>query len=131
MLERACVLSPGPVVEILEELRPSSGGESAPAVPAVAQDAIVTLEEGERIHIRQALAATAGRIHGPDGAAALLGINPSTLRSRMKKLGITEAARVVTAISRGREMSRWSRLRRRPHRAALLFSPRAAQALAA
>jgi transcriptional regulator with GAF, ATPase, and Fis domain len=59
-------------------------------VPAVAQDAIVTLEEGERIHIRQALAATAGRIHGADGAAALLGINPSTLRSRMKKLGITK-----------------------------------------
>ena len=90
VLERACVLSPGPVVEIVEELRPSSGGESAPAAPAVAQDAIVTLEESERIHIRQALAATAGRIHGPDGAAALLGINPSTLRSRMKKLGITK-----------------------------------------
>jgi transcriptional regulator with GAF, ATPase, and Fis domain len=90
VLERACVLSPGPLVEILEELRPSSGGGSAPAVPAVPQDAVVTLEEGERIHIRQALAATAGRIHGPDGAAALLGINPSTLRSRMKKLGITK-----------------------------------------
>jgi len=90
VLERACVLSPGPVVEILEELRPSSGRESAPTVPPVAQVAIVTLEEGERIHIRQALAATAGRIHGADGAAALLGINPSTLRSRMKKLGITK-----------------------------------------
>jgi formate hydrogenlyase transcriptional activator len=50
----------------------------------------VTLEESERIHIRQALTATAGRIHGLDGAAALLGINPSTLRSRMKKLGITK-----------------------------------------
>ena len=87
VLERACVLSPGPVVEILEELRPSSGSESAPAVPAVAHDAIVTLEEGERIHIQQALAARTGRIHGPEGAA-LLGINPSTLRSRMKKLGI-------------------------------------------
>ncbi len=90
VLERACVLSPGPVVEILDELRPISGGEAAPAVPAAAQDAIVTLEESERIHIRQALAATAGRLHGPDGAAALLGINPSTLRSRMKKLGITK-----------------------------------------
>ena len=57
------------MVEILEELRPSSGSESAPAVPAVAHDAIVTLEEGERIHIRQALAARTGRIHGPEGAA--------------------------------------------------------------
>ena len=90
VIERACVLSAGPVVEIVDELRPISGGESAPAVPAVPQDAVVTLEEGERMHIRQALAATAGRIHGPDGAAALLGINPSTLRSRMKKLGITK-----------------------------------------
>ena len=74
VLERACVLSPGPVVEILDELRPMSAGEAAPAVPAAAQDAIVTLEESERIHVRQALAATAGRLHGPDGAAALLGI---------------------------------------------------------
>jgi transcriptional regulator with GAF, ATPase, and Fis domain len=49
----------------------------------------LTLEEGDRMHIRQALAATNGRVQGPDGAAALLGINPSTLRSRIKKLGIT------------------------------------------
>jgi DNA-binding NtrC family response regulator len=90
VLERACVLSPGPVVEILEELRPMSASDKAPTAPAIPQDAIVTLEESERIHIRQALAATAGRIHGSDGAAALLGINPSTLRSRMKKLGITK-----------------------------------------
>jgi formate hydrogenlyase transcriptional activator len=90
VIERACVLSAGPVVEIADELRPAGAGESAPAAPPVVQDAIVTLEESERIHIRQALTATGGRIHGLDGAAALLGINPSTLRSRMKKLGITK-----------------------------------------
>jgi DNA-binding NtrC family response regulator len=90
VLERACVLSSGPVVEIVDELRPAGASESAPAGPSIPQDAIVTLEESERIHIRQALAATAGRIHGVYGAAALLGINPSTLRSRMKKLGITK-----------------------------------------
>jgi transcriptional regulator with GAF, ATPase, and Fis domain len=90
VLERACVLSPGPVVEILDELGPVSGREAAPGRPATPQRAIVTLEESERMHIRQALAATDGRLHGPDGAAALLGINPSTLRSRMKKLGITK-----------------------------------------
>jgi formate hydrogenlyase transcriptional activator len=90
VLERACVLSPGPVVEILEELDPSTGREAAPGPPAPQQGAIVTLEESERLHIRQALAATGGRVHGSDGAAALLGINPSTLRSRMKKLGITK-----------------------------------------
>ena len=60
VLERACVLSPGPVVEIVDELRPAGAGESAPAAPAAPQDGIVTLEESERIHIRQALAATGG-----------------------------------------------------------------------
>ncbi len=90
VLERACVLSPGPVVEIVDELRPAGVGEPASVGAAAPSDGIVTLEESERLHIRQALAATAGRVHGPDGAAALLGINPSTLRSRMKKLGITK-----------------------------------------
>jgi transcriptional regulator with GAF, ATPase, and Fis domain len=89
VLERACVLSPGPVVEI-EELRSASRGEAALAGPLPQPAGILTLEESERMHIRQALAATGGRVHGADGAAALLGINPSTLRSRMKKLGITK-----------------------------------------
>ena len=38
-----------------------------------------------------ALAATGGKIHGPRGAADILDINPSTLRSRMEKLGIEAA----------------------------------------
>jgi hydrogenase-4 transcriptional activator len=41
-----------------------------------------------RGHIEQALRATLGRIEGPFGAAKLLGINPHTLRARMRKLGI-------------------------------------------
>jgi formate hydrogenlyase transcriptional activator len=90
VIERACVLSAGPVVEIVDELRPIGGRESESVGPVARHDAIVTLEESERMHIRQALAASGGRVHGRDGAAALLGINPSTLRSRMKKLGITK-----------------------------------------
>ncbi|WP_306549487.1 sigma 54-interacting transcriptional regulator [Desulfobulbus sp.] len=39
-------------------------------------------------HIERALKLTKGRISGPDGAAALLRVNPSTLRARMKKHGI-------------------------------------------
>ena len=46
------------------------------------------LDEIMSLHIRRALKMTKGRIHGTDGAAELLGINPSTLRSRIKKLGI-------------------------------------------
>jgi len=39
-------------------------------------------------HIRRVLSKTNGKVNGPDGAAAVLGINPSMLRNRMKKLGI-------------------------------------------
>ncbi len=39
-------------------------------------------------HIKAALTATQGRIEGPHGAAAVLEINPHTLRARMRKLGI-------------------------------------------
>jgi len=90
VIERACVLSPGPVVEIVDELRPIGWRDAAPAAPVAGHEAMVTLEESERMHIRRALAATGERVYGPDGAAAMLGINPSTLRSRMKRLGITK-----------------------------------------
>ena len=39
-------------------------------------------------HIEAALAPTRGRIEGPFGAARALGVNPHTLRARMRKLGI-------------------------------------------
>jgi transcriptional regulator with GAF, ATPase, and Fis domain len=87
VLERASVLATGPVVEIDDVLRepasqpPVSGGETA-ARP------LTRLDENERAHIRRALVICRGRISGPKGAAALLGINANTLRARMRKLGI-------------------------------------------
>lgn len=45
-------------------------------------------------HIQQALRITNSKIHGPRGAATLLGINPSTLRHRMRKLGISTAKKL-------------------------------------
>jgi len=39
-------------------------------------------------HIRRVLRLTGGKIHGPGGAGELLGVNPNTLRYRMRKLGI-------------------------------------------
>jgi len=48
----------------------------------------VTLAEAERDHILKTLQNTAWRIKGPHGAAARLGLQPSTLYSRMQKLGI-------------------------------------------
>jgi formate hydrogenlyase transcriptional activator len=47
-----------------------------------------SLEEIERAHILRVIEECGGRIKGADNAAARLGLNPSTLRSRMKKLGI-------------------------------------------
>ncbi len=49
---------------------------------------IEKLDTVMRKHIRFVLNKTKGKIHGQGGAADLLGINPNTLRSRMKKLGI-------------------------------------------
>jgi formate hydrogenlyase transcriptional activator len=47
-----------------------------------------TFEEMERNQILKTLSETRWRIEGKDGAAAILGLNPSTLRARMHKLGI-------------------------------------------
>jgi len=65
----------------LTPLRPDSDQLQTP--PEIAPlDTVVTR------HIEAALAATKGRIEGPHGAAALLRINPHTLRARMRKLHI-------------------------------------------
>jgi transcriptional regulator with GAF, ATPase, and Fis domain len=62
-------------------------GEGYGHPPGEADD-IVDLDNAVIRHIRKILDRTGGKIHGPGGAADLLGINASTLRNRMKKLGI-------------------------------------------
>ena len=47
-----------------------------------------TLEQMERDYVLETMEKTGWRIEGPHGAAKILGINPSTLRTRMIKLGI-------------------------------------------
>ncbi|HEY3276800.1 MAG TPA: sigma 54-interacting transcriptional regulator [Syntrophorhabdaceae bacterium] len=49
---------------------------------------MLTLDNAMARHIRNALALSEGKVHGPDGAARLLNVNASTLRNRMDKLGI-------------------------------------------
>jgi PAS domain S-box-containing protein len=61
--------------------------ESAPE--ALSSHVLLSLEEAERRHIAAILERTGGVISGPKGAATLLKINPNTLRSRMRKLGIS------------------------------------------
>ncbi len=87
-LERAAILSPGPIVQMVDI------GDDAAEAPPTAQPtaSLPTLEEAERAHIIAALQRTNWIIAGPEGAARLLDINPNTLRSRMKKIGIGRSA---------------------------------------
>ena len=87
VIERAVLSSPGPALRVadLGDRRPAARGE----VPdAQARPDTRTLEENERDHIVATLERTSWRIAGEGGAAELLAINPSTLRSRIQKLGI-------------------------------------------
>jgi formate hydrogenlyase transcriptional activator len=56
---------------------------------------IVTLQENEREHIIRALTQTRWLVGGPNGAAVLLGINRTTLLSRMQKLGISRRPKLA------------------------------------
>lgn len=60
----------------------------SPAAPLPPEQALLNLEEMTRQHIRRVMEKTNGKIQGKDGAAAVLGLHPSTLRHRMKKMGI-------------------------------------------
>jgi transcriptional regulator with GAF, ATPase, and Fis domain len=57
------------------------------ASPAADGEAL-NLDAVTAAHIRRVLGMTGGKIHGPGGAGELLGVNPNTLRHRMRKLGI-------------------------------------------
>lgn len=76
IIERAVILCPGPVLQLADKLEivslPFSAGMN-------------TLEEVERNQILKTLSETRWRIEGKDGAAAILGLHPSTLRARMHK----------------------------------------------
>ena len=79
-MERAVLLSKGPALRIpLAELE-------LPDEPSTNDDA--TLESNDREHILKVLRETKGKIAGPSGAAARLGLKRTTLNSKLKKLGI-------------------------------------------
>jgi transcriptional regulator with GAF, ATPase, and Fis domain len=92
VIERALILCKGGPLTFDRVLSPG-GREEAQGGPAPEAGGLRTLDEASSDHIRRALSATGGKIHGPGGAAELLGINPNTLRSRMKKLGIAHKRR--------------------------------------
>jgi transcriptional regulator with GAF, ATPase, and Fis domain len=101
VIDRAAILGDGHSLELAAALgvgapiglpaKPTlSDAVSAPAIPR--RGKISTLNDAMRAHIEAALTATRGRVEGPRGAARLLGINPHTLRARMRKLKIDWSA---------------------------------------
>ena len=110
VIERALVLSAGPLLHVGTEALPASrpattlGTQVGQAPPLVAPwphplgsappphgsvGSINALEDVLKTHIIATLQRTGGVIEGPQGAAKLLDMHPNTLRSRLKKLGIS------------------------------------------
>ena len=100
-IERAAVLASSDVLSVDWELRlphpapgadPGLRSDSVTAGAAGAADPqLPSLEAMERSHIVAMLRRTRGVVDGPQGAARLLALKPSTTRFRMKKLGITKS----------------------------------------
>jgi transcriptional regulator with GAF, ATPase, and Fis domain len=93
VIERAAILGDGRGLEVAQALgvvhpAPLVREPSPMQVPGGARQTAATLDQVARRHIEEALTQTLGRIEGPFGAARRLGINPHTLRARMRKLGI-------------------------------------------
>jgi formate hydrogenlyase transcriptional activator len=95
VIERAAILAEGDVLRVSERML-TAGAEGlgdAPHREAAASDARPvrpprTLHEGEVQAIEEALAATRGRVSGPNGAAVRLGLPATTLESKIKRHGI-------------------------------------------
>ncbi len=96
VIDRAAILGDGVALEVATAL----GGAAVPAprvkgsveehalTEPVAAAPIESLDTAIRSHIERALIAARGKVEGPRGAAELLSVNPHTLRSKMRRLGI-------------------------------------------
>jgi len=78
VVERALILCTGPKLRIRLPTEPSPD----------ANGAVLSMDEVQRRHILKVLDSVGGRIRGAGGAAELLGLKPTTLRSRMQRLGL-------------------------------------------
>jgi DNA-binding NtrC family response regulator len=90
VIDRAAILGEGRTLEIaaalgFAPLKSEAAGDLA-ASPNTWLPA--TLDDVARQHIEATLRSTQGKIEGQGGAAVILGINPHTLRARMRKLGV-------------------------------------------
>jgi transcriptional regulator with GAF, ATPase, and Fis domain len=81
-MEQAVLVSDGPTLRLPDAAPYTELGTTE------VSSALRSLEEVERQHIIDVLESAGWKLEGSDGAAALLGLKPSTLRSRMQKLDI-------------------------------------------
>ncbi len=86
VIERALILHRGEPLRF-EDLGFLSTEQGA-AAPVSSKDEPLELDALVKQHIQRVLDKTGGKIHGPGGAGELLGVNPNSLRYKMKKLGI-------------------------------------------
>ena len=82
VIERAVITSQGSALQVLDRFA------AFPQSDEKAEQEVKALADLERDHILQVLHKTNWRVEGKNGAALLLGLNPSTLRARMRKYGI-------------------------------------------
>ena len=100
LIERAVILSPGPLLQIDESIGVGTLGMVSPGadptplqVSAGSAQKPRTLEEAERAHIVSVLESCGWKVSGKGGAAEVLGVPESTLRNQMKRLGIERRRR--------------------------------------
>ena len=84
VVERALIMSGGALLDGSDLF---GSAERVKTVPAM-----TTLEDMERAYILRVLEGVGWQIEGDGGAARLLGLNPSTLRGRLRKLGIRKGS---------------------------------------
>ncbi|WP_447983960.1 sigma 54-interacting transcriptional regulator [Nitrospira sp. Nam74] len=99
-IERAVLLARSHIVTIDEQVllpRSDSVDNMVTSHIGARGEMLVNLQQAERTRILRVLELTDWRIHGAGGAAAHLGFNPSTLRSRMKKLGLSRPTHFASA----------------------------------
>jgi DNA-binding NtrC family response regulator len=91
-IERSLLLADSSIIK--EVLLPKFNNlKIVDAPPAVQTNWLKTIDEHAREHIVSVLKSCNGKIHGENGAAEMLGLKPSTLHSKLKKLGISRSER--------------------------------------
>ncbi len=90
LIERSVIATNGPILELGDW---TTGHYQPVPIPGASAGRSLSLTDVERDHIRGVLVSTGWRVSGDGGAAQVLGLKPTTLEARMKKLGIERPGR--------------------------------------